>query len=55
MKTIKRVTYKGHNIHLFEDAWGQVFATIDEDTKLYASIADAKRVIRGENPKFEIS
>lgn len=54
MKTLKKVQYKGHEIHLFEDAFMQVFAVISGEDKLYASIADAKRVIRGEQPKFEI-
>lgn len=52
---LKKVQYKGHEIHLVEDAFMQVFAIIVGDDKLYASIADAKRVIRGEQPKYEIS
>lgn len=54
MKTLKTVQYKGCEISLVEDAYMQVFAVISGDDKLYASIADAKRVIRGEQPKYEI-
>lgn len=47
--------YKGHQIVLFEDAFHQEFAIIDmDDTKLYASITDAIRVLKGQKPKFEI-
>lgn len=45
---IKEVGYKGHTITMFEDDFHQEFAIIDNDeSKLYISIADAKRVIRG--------
>lgn len=56
MKTIIReLSYKGHTITLFEDDFRQEFTMIDNDeTKLYDSIADAKRVIRGEQPYYEI-
>nr|DAV90780.1 MAG TPA: hypothetical protein [Caudoviricetes sp.] len=47
--------FNGHQIVLFEDAFHQEFAIIDcDDTKLYASIADAIRVLKGQKPKFEI-
>lgn len=52
---IKEVSYKGHTITMFEDDFQQVFTIIDNDeSKLYSSIADAKRVIRGEQPYYEI-
>lgn len=52
---IKEVSYKGHTITLFEDAFQQEFAIIDGDeSKLYYSILDAKRVVRGEQPKYEV-
>ena len=52
---IKEISYKGHIITLFEDDFHQEFAIIDnEELKLYDSIADAKRVIRGEQPYYEI-
>lgn len=47
--------YKGHQIVLFEDAFHQEFAIIDMDnTKLYDSIADAIRALKGQKPKFEV-
>lgn len=53
---IREVSYKGHIITMFKDAFSQEFAIIDGDyLKLYASIADAKRVIRGEQPYYEIN
>ena len=55
MKVLKSVQYRGHEIQLVEDDFMQLFAVIVGDGKLYASIADAKRVVRGEQPKFEIS
>ena len=55
-KTFKEVSYKGHTVTIFKDAFSQDFAIIDGDySKLYASIADAKRVIRGEQPYCEIN
>lgn len=55
MNIIKEVSYKGHTITMFEDGFHQEFVIIDNDeSKLYASIADAKRVIRDEQPKYEI-
>lgn len=54
--TEKEVKYKGHTITVFKDNFGQEFTIIDNDkSKLYASIADAKRVIRGEQPYYEIN
>lgn len=54
MKTIKTMTYKGHKIESCEDAFGQPFVYVDGDkSKDYCSVADAKRVIRGEKPMFE--
>lgn len=53
---IKEVSYKGHAITMFEDGFHQEFVIIDNDgSKLYDSIADAKRVIRGEQPYYEIN
>ena len=53
---IKEVSYKGHTITMFEDDFHQEFAIIDNDTsKLYDSITDAKRIIRGEQPYYEIN
>ena len=55
-KIIKEVSYKGHTITMFEDGFHQEFAIIDNDeSKLYDSIADAKRVVRGEQPHYEIN
>lgn len=55
-KILKEVSYKGHTITVFEDGFHQEFAIIDGDqSKLYDSIADAKRVIRGEQPYYEIN
>nr|WP_302584807.1 hypothetical protein [Paraprevotella clara]DAV71946.1 MAG TPA: hypothetical protein [Caudoviricetes sp.] len=52
---VKEVSYKGHLITKFEDGFHQEFVIIDNDeSKLYDSIADAKRVIRGEHPICEI-
>lgn len=54
-KILKETSYKGHKITLFDTGFNQSFAIIDNDkTKLYDSIADAKRVIRGEQPLYEI-
>lgn len=50
-KILKEVKYKGHTITKFEDEFQQEFVIIDGDeSKDYASIADAKRVINGEQP-----
>jgi hypothetical protein len=52
---IKEVSYKGHTITVFEDDFHQEFVIIDRNySKLYDSIADAKRVIRGEQPYYEV-
>lgn len=52
---IKEVNYKGHTITMFEDSFRQEFAIIDNDeSKLYDSITDAKRVIMGEKPYYEV-
>lgn len=52
---IKEVSYKGHTITVFEDDFHQKFVIIDRNySKLYDSIADAKRVIRGEQPYYEV-
>lgn len=59
-KIIKKLRYKNHDICVIEDAFMQRFARIVSDDvfikypKRYASIEDAKRVIRGEQPKFII-
>lgn len=56
MNVIKEVSYKGHTITMFKDGFHQESAVIDGDeSKLYDSIADAKRVVRGEQPHYEIS
>lgn len=56
MNVIKEVSYKGHTITMFEDGFHQEFAIIDGDeSKPYDSIADAKRVVRGEQPHYEIN
>lgn len=56
MNIIKEVSYKDHTITMFEDDFHQEFAIIDNDeSKLYISIADANRVIRGEQPYYEIN
>ncbi len=53
---IREVSYKGHIITVFEDGFHQEFVIIDNDeSKLYDSIADAKRVIRGEQPYYVTS
>lgn len=53
---LREVSYKEHTITMFEDGFHQEFAIIDNDeSKLYISIADAKRVIRGEQPYYEIN
>lgn len=53
---IKEVKYKGHTITMFEDDFHQEFTIIDGDcSELYDSITDAKRVIRGEQPFYEIN
>lgn len=53
---IKEVSYKGHTITLFTDGFQQEFAIIDNnEAKLYGSIADAKRAVRGEQPYYEIN
>ncbi len=52
---IKEISYKGHTITVFEDDFHQEFVIIDRNySKLYDSIADAKRVIRGEQPYYEV-
>lgn len=52
---IKEVCYKGHVITKFEDEFKQEFVIIDNDkSKPYASIEDAKRIIRNEQPYYEI-
>lgn len=52
---IKEISYKGHTITVFEDDFHQEFVIIDRNySKLYYSIADAKRVIRGEQPYYEV-
>lgn len=53
--TIKKMSYKGHIISCIEDGFQQEFAIIDDkkDT-IYASASDAKRVIKGLQPKYEV-
>lgn len=51
MDKVKEVSYKGRTIEKFVDEFGQEFVRIDKaDHPLYASIADAKRVINGRSP-----
>lgn len=53
--TIKKVSYKGHIISHIEDGFQQDFAIIDENKEaIYASASDAKRVINGLQPKYEV-
>ena len=60
-KVIKKLRYKNHGICVTEDAFMQRFTRIVSDDvfikypKRYASIEAAKRVIRGEQPKYVIS
>lgn len=51
---IKEQTYKGHAIKKVEDVLGQEFVFIDNEEKPYVSITDAKRVINGQSPIYEI-
>ena len=52
---INKVSYKGHIISHIEDGFQQDFAIIDDNKKeLYASVSDAKRVINGLQPKYEV-
>lgn len=53
--TINEVSYKGHIISHVEDGFNQDFAIIDENKEaMYASVSDAKRVINGLQPKYEV-
>lgn len=52
--TIKEISYKGHIISHVEDGFNQDFAIIDDKKELYASVSDAKRVINGLQPKYEV-
>ena len=54
MKTVlKEVSYKGHSITMFKDDFDQELVIIDNDeSKVYFSIADAKRVVNGRSPKY---
>ena len=52
-KVTKEITYKGHSIKKVVDAFGQEFFLVDNDSKLYFSLVDAKREIRGEKPQCE--
>ena len=54
-KVLKSNCYIDRAIYLVEDAFMQKFTMIDGDNNLYASIEDAKRVIRGEQPKYVIN
>nr|DAN74428.1 MAG TPA: hypothetical protein [Caudoviricetes sp.] len=54
-KTIKKISYKGHVISSIEDFFCQEFAIIDDNKEnMYASVSDAKRVINGLQPKYEV-
>ena len=51
---IKRVYYKGKVLTKFEDEFGQEFVMTGKLPKvLYASFADAKRVIDGINNRLQ--
>lgn len=53
--TINKVNYKGHVITHIEDVFNQEFAIIDDNNEaMYASVSDAKRVINGLRPKYEV-
>lgn len=60
-KVIKKLRYKNYDICVIKDAFMQRFTRIVSDDvfikypKRYASIEDAKRVIRGELPKYIIN
>lgn len=49
----KEISYKGHSIKMVVDGFGQEFFLIDDNAKLYFSLSDAKRIVRGEQPKYE--
>ena len=55
VKTIlSEIIYKGNKLTKFEDEFGQEFVVIGNFTsRLYASFADAKRVLNGEQPKIQ--
>lgn len=52
-KVVKDISYKGHSIKMVVDGFGQEFFLIDDNAKLYFNLTDAKRVVRGEQPKYE--
>ena len=60
-KVIKKLRYKKHDILVVEDAFRQRFTRIVSDEVFikypnrYASVEDAKRVLRGEQPKHIIA
>lgn len=56
VKTILgEIIYKGNKLTKFKDEFGQEFVIIGNFTKrLYASFADAKRVLNGEQLKIQI-
>lgn len=54
-KTIlSEVIYKGNKLTKFEDEFGQEFVVVGNTERLYASFADAKRVLNGKQPKVQI-
>lgn len=55
LEIVKSVKYKGQTINVVETFIEQRFAIIGEDANnLYASVADAKRVINGQPTKYVI-
>lgn len=55
LTTIKEQVYKNRTITKVEDAIGQELVFIDNDfSKPFASIADAKRIINGKQPIYQV-
>lgn len=53
---LSEIYYKGNKLTKFEDEFGQEFVKIGNNMEvLYASFADAKRVLNGEQPEVQIS
>ena len=55
-RIIREVSHKGHMITVFEDGFHQESVIMDNDeSKPYDGIADAKRVIGGGQPYYEMN
>ena len=52
-EVVKEISYKDHSIKMVVDGLTKSFFLIDDNAKLYFSLSDAKRVVRGEQPKYE--